>query len=260
MSARAPQPPGNARALLPETDADTWRRFGLVDPGWIRRVLDDLRDARTAVTLHAPPDWRQFLVSRLLARERTVLRFDIVDDPQRAASLLDTGHLVAVAMLDRVKVQFDARAPRLERRDGATGLLCALPDRIVRIQRREAFRVRPPERHPVLCVMREAPGSERRYRVGDISADGIGLIVPGGEDAPAPGEIWRHCRLEIPGLPPIPCDLHVHTRTTLPRGGCRVGCGFHHPVPESQRAIQRYVMDVERGRVPVALPVRPACS
>lgn len=260
MSARTLARAVARRWLLPETDPETARRFGIDgarDIGW---TLQEIVAARAPVTLYRAADFDGLLVSRLLGLAPACVRFDLGDDPVRAATLLDGGDLVAVALIDRIKLQFDARGPRLLRENGLTRLCCAFPERIVRIQRREAFRVRPPARHPALCVLRAPDGTERPCRVHDISADGVALTVPAGEPTPSPGEILRHCRLEIGGMPPIPCDLEVRTRGSAARGAIRVGCGFHHPTPEGQRAIQRYVIDVQRGRVPQQQPVRPACS
>ena len=78
---------------------------------------------------------------------------------------------------------------------------------------------------------------------GLVAEPGLASIAPGS------GEIWRHCRLEIPGYAPIPCDLEVRFVSEGLLGeaaGSRVGCEFHRPTPETQRAIQIYVMDVER--------------
>lgn len=258
---RPPSMPSSPNTrMLPETDRDTLERFSVAEPTLIRRVLDDLLQARATVTLFAAHDFDAFVVSRLLARESDLLRFDFVDDEARSAPLLRGNAVVAVALLERIKIQFEAGQPRCLRPDGAPELHCALPPRLIRIQRREAFRVRPPDRDPVLCVLREPMGTERRYRVSDISATGIGLTVPAGDTPPQPGEIWHHCRLEIPGLAPIPCDLEVRTHAPAAGDATRVGCGFHRPTPESQRAVQCYVMDVERGRVPGPPPVKPACS
>lgn len=259
MSDRAPARPVSRPWTLPDTDPQTAHRFGIVEAREIRWTLQEIVSAGAPVTLYRADDFDSFLVSRLLGHDRRSVRFDFVGDRGPNVPFPSDGDLVAVAVIDRIKVQFDVRDPQPLQPDGFPELHCALPERIVRIQRREAFRVRPPERHAVHCVLRGPEGGEHRYRVHDISVDGVALTVPAGQPAPVPGEIRRHCRLEIADLPPIPCDLEVRTRGSAGRGTVRVGCGFHRPVPESQRTIQRYVIDVQRGREP-APPVRPACS
>jgi c-di-GMP-binding flagellar brake protein YcgR len=259
VSVRPPARPA-PQHWLPETDAETARRYGIAGAREIGWTLQHIVAARAPVTLHRATDHHSFLVAHLLAHAPAFLRFELLDATARDHALLAADRLVAVALIDRIKLQFDACEPRLLHEGGFMQLRCAFPRRIVRIQRREAFRVRPPERHPVVCVLRSADGTERHLRVHDISADGLALTVPGSEPALSPGEIWRHCRLEIEGLPPIPCDIEIRTLGNAARGSVRVGCGFHRPRPESQRAIQRYVIDVQRGRVPALLPVTPACS
>jgi len=246
--------------MLPETDRAMSQRFAIAEPLAVRQVLDDLRAARVLIALYTPGHVDAFVPARLLSREATALRFEVPDDAHRCASVPGRNLLIAVAVLDRVRIQFDVRAPRLLRERALPELHCALPHAVVRIQRREAFRVRPPALHPVLAVLREPPNGERRYRVEDISATGVALAMRCIDEPPTPGDLWRHCRLEIPGLPPIPCDLEARTLVQLGHGEFRLGCVFHHPVPDSLRALQRYVMDVERGRAPMAPPITPACS
>lgn len=246
--------------MLPETDVAITRRFSVEDPTAVRRVLDDLVRARAAVVLYLPTNFQVFLVSRLLGHDSRGLVFDFFADPLLTRPLLGGNALIVVAMLESIKVQFVAPDPVQRRSPDGPELLCGLPAEVIRIQRREDFRVRPPVRSPVVCVMRAPGGSEDRFQVSDISAAGVALLAPAGGTLPQPGEIREHCRLEIPGLPAIPCDLEVRTHGALDRGSVRVGCRFLRPAPESQRAVQRYVMDVECGRVPLAGPVRPACS
>ncbi len=236
--------------MQPETDRGLLARFSIAEPIQIHRLLDDLVRARATVALFAADDADAFVVSRLLACERELLRFDFIDDAQRGAPLLRGGMVVAVAMLERIKIQFDAGQPRRQDVGGVPELHCAVPGRLIRLQRREAFRVRPPGRGPALCVLRDPQGIEWPCPIQDISVAGVGLAVPPGGPPLQAGEYWHHCRLELPGLPPIPCDLEVRACAPGPLPGMLVaGCGFHRPTPESQRAVQRYVMDVERGRL-----------
>lgn len=246
--------------MLPETDVETTRRFTQDDPAAVRRVLDDLVRARAAVALYLPTNHEVFVVSRLLAHDASGLQFDFLADPKLTRPLLEGHELVVVGMLESIKVQFTA--PHPVQRDTPEGpeLLCGLPRLVIRIQRREDFRVRPPARSPAVCMMRAPGATEVGFQVSDISASGVALVVPPGQAPPEPGEMRAHCRLEIPGLPAIPCDLEVRNQVALARGSVRVGCRFHRLSPESQRAVQRYVMDVECGRAPAAAGIRPAYS
>ncbi len=248
MSEHIPAPQDSRAWPLPDTDPGTAQRFGIVETREIGWTLQGIVAARAPVTLYRAGDFEHFLVSRLLGFDHSSLRFDFVDDSSRGAPLLSGGDLIAVALIDRIKLQFEACEPHPLQREGFPELVCAFPQRLVRIQRRQAYRVQPPRQHAARCRLRGMPGGERCYDVHDISVDGLALDVPAGQPAPRPGEILHHCLLEIAGLPPIPCELEVRTHHPVAPDAQRVGCSFHRPVAESQRAIQCYVIEVQRNR------------
>ncbi len=239
--------------LLPETDADTLERFLVSGSLAIRGVLDDLVRERALISLYSRCDHQEFVVSQMLGWDDRGIRFEFTTDESRRRAILGAEAITVVGFLDRIKVQFDATTPRLDSQADPPVLICAIPDRLFRIQRRDAFRVRPPTERPAECMVRAIGSSQHVYRVLDISASGVALSLPAGDPLPPIGEVWRHCRLEMPGYPPIPCDLEVRFIGESLLGdaaACRIGCELHRPTPETQRAVQVYVMDVERKRPP----------
>ena len=244
-------PPTQQTQFLPETDPRTLERFGVEGPLAVRSILDDLVRENALITLYCPERHEDFVVSRLLRRDDGGLRFDFPTDESRRRALLRTGSVIVVAFLDRVKIQFESGALEALVEDGHAVLAGATPTRVVRLQRRDAFRVNPPRPHPVECIVRDVGDEEMVYRVLDLSPEGIALMVPPSLETPAAGDRWQHCRLEIPGYAPIPCDLVVRvvSETLLGDGASRrIGCSLDHPTPEAQRALQMYVMEVQSGR------------
>jgi len=239
--------------LLPETSAEILARFSIAGPLAVRAVLDDLVRERPLISLYSSDDFDEFVVSQLLGWDDHGVRLDFTTDQGRQRALTTARRIIVVAFLDRIKIQFDAVDASIRTVDGRRELHCAVPRVVYRIQRRDAYRVRPPASQPAQCVVRGQNGVERAYRVADVSAGGVGLLLPPLEQAPLRGDLWRHCRLEIPGYPPIPCDLAVRVVAEGLRdaaAGHRIGCEFVHATPEAQRAVQLYVMDIERGRPP----------
>ncbi len=238
--------------LLPETDAETLARFEIRGALSVAQVIEDLVRERALITLYAPRDFGEFVVSRILHRDSRGIGFDFTTDDARRRALLGGDTLLVVAMLDRVKVQFGANDLRLKQSGDRATLHCAMPERIHRIQRRDAFRVRPSPLSGADCVVR-TPEGMRAYPLLDVSVGGIALSMPDGVPVPPIGHTWRHCHLDIAGYPAIPCELEVRfVGTGLLEGsaGVRIGCVFVRPAPETERAVQVFVMDVERGRFP----------
>lgn len=110
------------------------------------------------------------------------------------------------------------------------------------MQRRDAFRVVPAL--PATLMLRDG---ERLVEVEltDVAATGVAFLVPPSLGVPALGARIGNAVLELPGFATIACDLvvaHVETRDGRTLAGCRVP----RLEPEAQRALQRYVIEVQR--------------
>jgi c-di-GMP-binding flagellar brake protein YcgR len=231
------RPTERADAYQPVTDAQTIRlmlielmtgghRLSLVPLGACTRNLAGLRlltDERGIRLTHASGEWPAL------------------------AELIDA---TITAEVRGARLRFEAASPTLEAHEGGTALRLAWPQRLLRLQERDAFRVQPADQPGPQCVLRTEPGRERAHAVLDLSALGLSLHWPASVPAPGVGELWLHCRLEIPGRAPLPCDLRV--RAVNPLSGDddaarKIGCEFDRPTPETQRAAQVYVLETERA-------------
>lgn len=246
---------------VPLRDAALYATWGVDDRAERLRLLRALADGREMVTLHAGHDDDCFVVSRVLAVDATGATVDLEfhTDEGRRDAFRDAGRAIGVALLDRVTLQFDLERPTIVG-DGERGRLRAvLPERLARMQRRDAFRVAPPASAvPVLRLAGDADA--RTVRVLDVSATGIAFEWDGEETGPAtgpaPGSRLVGCRLELPAAVPIRCDLLVRGVELLTdpyddprRGALRVGCAFDGLDPSSARAVQVYVnLAQTRGR------------
>lgn len=234
--------------FLPETNAEVLSRYVVQGPLAIKVVLEDLIRERALIALYGMNDAQSFVISQILRFDARYIRFDFTTDADRRAALL-RGPVTVVGFLDRIKIQFTCEEPQAIEEDGFSTLLCRMPSRLSRIQRRDSFRVKPPVRQPVECVIRQTGAGERRYRVLDLSTGGVALVEPVSVTPPEIGDLWQHSRLEIPAHAPVPCDLRVRFISTNVQGDAsqrRIGCEFHRPTPETQRALQVYVMEIER--------------
>lgn len=231
--------------------------FGVAERAERLRLLRALADGREMVTLHAGLDADCFVVSRVLAVDPVADTVDLefnTDDGRRDA-FRAAGVATGVALLDRVTLQFELLRPTIAGDGGRGRLRAALPQRLARMQRRDAFRVAPPAS---AVAALSVPGTDAPHavRVLDVSATGIAFEWEGDADAPRPGTRLAECRLELPASVPIRCDLLVRGVEPLAdpyddprRRVLRVGCAFDGLDPSSARSIQVYVnLAQTRGR------------
>lgn len=162
-----------------------------------------------------------------------------------------------VANLDRVKIQI--RLSGLERTNyqSKSVLGVRFPVSVLRLQRREFFRLEPPVNTPIRCkLMAKRPDGTKttlELPLSDISGGGLSLICATELGDLFPRDtLFQNCRLEIPGEGVIQVNLRVRKLIEISgRNGehsLRIGCEFTN-LPGTQLAfIERYITRVERER------------
>ena len=242
----------------PVGDVRVLERFGIADGAERLRLLRALAESREMVTLHTAIDADCHVVSRVLGVDAAAGTLDLEfnTDPARRDAFRGADGVTAVALLDRVKLQFGLARFTLVGEDERGRLRAPLPRSLVRLQRRDAFRVEPsPSAVPRLWLREQ--GGERAVRILDVSATGLAFEVLPDAVAPQVGTCLGACRLELPAMAPIRCDLLVRVvEATVdpfsdPAEGAtlRVGCAFDALEPSAARAVQVFVnLAQTRGR------------
>jgi len=248
-------------APIPDFEIDhpeLFAQFMLQAAREIRFYLELLARQRSILTAYIDDGERFFLTSILALDDTAGLLFV---DPSHAQEInlnaQNAKRLTLVTNLDRVKIQIRLPALQQAELDGRSVLSSAIPSGILRLQRREFFRLQPPGYAPIICKL--AGESEARrptnaeLLLSDISGGGVSLIAPTKLAEHFPRDaLFQHCRLEIPGEGVIQVNLRV--RKTVEISGqdgdhdLRVGCEFVN-LPGTRLAfIERYIARIERER------------
>jgi c-di-GMP-binding flagellar brake protein YcgR len=244
----------------PETDPGLLERYGVPDRAERSRLLAELVAGSERVRLHAADDHGCFVESRLLSIDAAdgslELELELEMGDIRREAFVRAGRVTATALIASVKLQFELEPFVLRELAGERSRLHApLPVVLVRLQRREAFRVAPATESTARLWVRDpgGPDGERRIPVTDVSATGLGLRMQRSDsDAPVVGTVFDRVRLELPGTSPIHCDLVVRAigaDLSGERGALRVGCEFRGLDSAAARAVQVFVNTAQtRGR------------
>lgn len=166
---------------------------------------------------------------------------------------LEARELVFVASQDGAKVQFACRGVQGFDFEGCRVLATGLPCRLIRIQRRQYFRIAPPRESPLFCTI-PLPAGEGSAQIAvlDIGCGGIGLIDHHPKIHLEPGTMHENCSIVLPGIGTV--RLTVQIRNTyedfLENGLAykRAGGEFVSPPENMVMMIQRYILWVERER------------
>ncbi len=216
--------------------------------------LRELVERRAAVSVHFGGGG-DFIVSSLLAvnPEFEELVFDASGDEDANRRIVRAGKLLFVSVLDRIRIQFGAGRAGTTSHEGLPALRARIPEALLRLQRRDHFRVAPPLARPLACRLPDPrePGRTLELRILDISCGGIAVADGPRRLALETGMLLEDCSLDLPGAGTL--AFRAAVRSVSPRGAPggapRYGLAFIDIPPAAIARIQRYILQLDREKL-----------
>lgn len=220
----------------------------------IRQLLSMLIDRRVLLTVHLP-DGGSFVTALLAVfdKDRRAV-FDRSQSTDINQLLTTVPDVMFSAALDGVRIQFQMHDIRNVRFEDSLAFWAPIPDQVLRLQRREFYRLAVPIAHPLPCTISHPAFAERmlRVRVLTISGGGVGLVAPLKTGDFSVGQIIQRCEIELPESGILRIQLEVRNlskvRTAAGVEYLRIGCRFNEPSEPDITQVQRYIFKVERDR------------
>lgn len=223
----------------------------------ILRVLRDLMKSHELITAYFNGG-HDFILSALLEvdadNKRLVL--DSGPDERLNQKLLEAERVVFAARRHQVRIQFSTEQVIPALYQGHAAFLIALPESIIRVQRREHFRLSTPLAQHLNLSLPGPDGQRLHAHIIDISLGGVGIIEPpqGAELHWEPGTRISDCRIELPEEGVIEAEIEIRTRYQSVQQGAevyRLGCRLLQLEPRQTTRLQRYIhrLELERLRV-----------
>jgi c-di-GMP-binding flagellar brake protein YcgR len=231
-------------------------QFILDSPYEIAHVLRDLVRSRALATVHSSKG-RETLLTPLLAVDVGAgeIIFDLSASESINRTVLEARKLLFVSAQDKVKIRFTTSPARTVTHEGRVAFAVPIPREMLRLQRREYYRLLVPVANPVKCVIPVDDAGSYHYvetRLHDISHGGVALIAQQGSIDLSVGGCYSNCRIALPDTGNVVVTLEVRFRkeTTLLNGKSvvRAGCQFVRPSRPALAIVQRYMMNLERAR------------
>lgn len=230
-------------------------RFAIQSRAEILFLLRAIQKRKSLVKLDFP-DSRHCVITSVLAVDEAnnALILDSARDDALNRELL-AGHGAEFSCtLDGVAISFAIGAVRACDYDRLPALRIALPDSLIRLQRREHFRVQLPITHSVKCIV--PPGDSGLEpiitQIIDIGCGGVAIAESSGRLSTQTGRTLPECRLLLPEVEMIVTTLEVwnSAQIRLKNGTyqTRFGCKFIGLPNEMVASLQRFIMDLERAR------------
>lgn len=241
-----------APAFLEPSEYDRFMLRTRVD---ILPVLRGLREHKAQLTVFFN-EGSDLLLTMLVAVEDDALILDFGADLEVNHRAVAAARHFCVAFLDRVRIQFLLRGFEQIDYEGRPAFRTALPDEVLRLQRREFYRLSTPVARPLKCLM-PLPLPDgglhiHEANVYDISGGGLGISLPPQGVPFGTQKIFPNCRIDLPEVGMVTCTLKVCSVFDVPlKSGAvtqRAGCEFAQLPGTMMTLIQRYILKVERER------------
>ncbi len=220
----------------------------------ILAILSTIMQANTLITLYFD-NARSFILTSILAInvENKEIIMDYGVDQKLNQDVLRTNKLTFITSQNRIKIEFACDTIRKIQFGNLEAFAVKIPEFLMRMQRRNYFRITTPTTKPLKCMIPLPSGNSAdiaEITLLDISCGGIAVIDHHPVISFDPGKIYKHCQITLPGIGTVNVAIQVkNTYQGILLNGLackRAGCQFIALSTRMQAMIQRYIIKQEQ--------------
>ncbi len=157
--------------------------------------------------------------------------------------------------LDKIRILFSGEGVTETMFENAPALKLALPLSLIRLQRREFYRMATPVSNPVSAMIQmpdDLGGGTVGFPLSDISCGGIAILDNKLVLGDTIGINYEGCRIDLPEIGAVTTTLQVRNSVDLTllnnKTNRRLGCHFIDISRGNLAMVQRYITKLERER------------
>lgn len=231
---------------------DEDREFRIPSKREMLSILQRIAKQGTRVALYYDAH-HNFILTTLLAVNENGMWLDVGPFPPENERLLLSEQFTFISVHQNVKVQFVAHHVENALFENTKAFYLELPDYLLRIQRRDFFRLSIPAGTPVMCIIPikrdnpdkpDAPAAMREVAVLDISGGGIGLLCGEDEADLLKGKTFQDCKIPLPGIGIATATIEVKSGIKFTARNnvvqMRAGCQFINLSSQAESLLHRY--------------------
>ena len=220
----------------------------------IQFILRGIMQAKSLITLYFNQG-NSFILTSILAIDpkNKKMILDYGNDEKLNQKVLNTAKITCVTSQAKVKVEFKCNSIKKIQFQDDSAFIVNLPESLIRMQRRDFFRISTPSVKPLICILplpAEYKSKKAEVVLLDISCGGIAVIDQHPIVSFDPGTIFKNCQISLPEIGTITTDIQVkntyevtlHNEVTCKRAGCE----FIKPPTKILAMIQRYIVKLEQ--------------
>ncbi len=196
---------------------------------------------------------RQSFLSVLLdvSAAEGLVYFDIGGSNEINQAFLKTENCTFTTFVEGIRIQFAGKQCRETKLRGEPAFAAQIPRSMLRLQRREVFRLQLPSTKPFTCRVRRGSPQEALLPLHDISVGGVGILSTTPLDY-SQLERLDNCWIDLRESGMINATLEVrYVNAMESRTGktlWHMGCKFVDLPPSDETLIQRFMARIEAER------------
>ena len=229
--------------------------FILNDPKAILAVLRDIVARGSRVALYYNEDNRMVL-TLLLAADESGVWVDAATSPVDNRHIERSRRIIFVSTHNQAKVQWVSAEVTQGLFQNRTAFFLPLPHKLLRLQRRNYYRLLNREPDALKCYIHAHPQRARtrhELTIMDLSIGGVALVCVQDDVRLEVGKRYTDCEIELPGIGSIHPVIEVKSLFEVTdRSGevkRRAGCEFIQPNGDIVMKLQRYVAQVQQQQL-----------
>jgi c-di-GMP-binding flagellar brake protein YcgR len=218
----------------------------------IQHILQTINERRSRAALYYN-EGNSFVLTMLLGVSNEGIWIDPPSNSLDNRNILNSNRIIFVSSHNQAKVQFVAAEAHAVIYNGSDGIFISLPKKLLRLQRRDYYRLATWPRNPLMCVIKPIPAQAHithEITIMDISIGGIALVCQETSLELTPGTTYSNCEIDLPGVGVLTATVQVkNTFEVTSRTGeklHRAGCVFVNPDNVATNFLQRYVAYQQR--------------
>lgn len=220
-------------------------------------ILQSIAQRKARVALYYN-EGNSMVLTMILAADENGVWIDATSNPLDNRLIERSKRIIFVTTHNQAKVQFIATDVMLGTYEDAPAFSLGLPRKLLRLQRRDYYRLVTADSNALKCIIRPVPGQahiQHEITVMDISIGGVALVCEASGIELQPGMVYEHCQIELPEVGKLEASIEVKNAFEITdRNGKvkrRAGCVFVKPDGKTTMLLQRYVAQMQQKMVSV---------
>ena len=243
-------------AFLQEADLENWHDFEVESRKEIIALLRGIGEKNQLIRMlvHGEADVCVTSILEVQEHSNTVILDCSIDQAQNQR-IVAAKSVSFETTLDKIRILFAAEKVERTLFQGGAAFKIALPASLIRLQRREYYRMATPVSNPVRVVIplpAELGGGSNPFPLADISCGGIAILDNKMMLGDTIGKNYPDCRIDLPEIGTVTTTLQIRNSIDLTllnnKSNRRLGCEFVDISRGMLAAVQRYITKLERER------------